>query len=162
MPTTTYTPLANITLGSAQASISFSGISQSYRDLVLVFNPIVSTAGNGVFMTFNSDSAGNYANLIMRGNGSATSAWSYTAQPAIFVTFGSVDNTGTVTLANIQDYSASDKHKTALVRHNAVTAVTEAIVGRWGNTAAITTITLTGNGVNLSAGTSVALYGIAA
>jgi hypothetical protein len=160
MPTPTYDLIASNVVSSAVASVTFSSIPSTYRDLVIVMNPLVSTAGNGLLMRFNSDSGGNYQNLIMRGNGSATSAFGYTNQTSVFITFGAVDNVGTITTASIFDYNQTDKHKSVLARHNSVTSVVEQIGARWANTAAINNISIIGNGVNITAGSSFYLYGI--
>jgi hypothetical protein len=59
-----YTALANVTLGSSAASVTFSSISQSYRDLVLVITATTSAVDNA-FIRFNSDSGSNY-NIVIR------------------------------------------------------------------------------------------------
>ena len=38
MPTPTYTPLATVTLGTSAASVTFSSIPATYRDLILIFD----------------------------------------------------------------------------------------------------------------------------
>jgi len=40
----TYTPIASVTLSSAQASVTFSSIPQTYTDLVLVVNGSTATS----------------------------------------------------------------------------------------------------------------------
>ena len=160
MPTPTYDLIASNVVSSAVASVTFSSIPSTYRDLVLVMQPTVSTAGNGLLMRVNSDSGTNYQNLIMRGNGSATQAFGYSNQSSIFVTFGAVDNVGTITIANIFDYNQTDKHKSVIVRHNAIDYVVEQIGARWANTAAINSVSIIGNSVNITAGSTFYLYGI--
>ena len=59
----TYTPLATSTLGSAAASVTFSSISGSYTDLVLVISCAQSAAGGGLRFQFNSDTGGNYSTV---------------------------------------------------------------------------------------------------
>ena len=65
----TYTPLSTTTLGSAQATVTFSSISGSYTDLVLVMNTIGTSAGGDVQVQFNSDTASNYSCTILYGTG---------------------------------------------------------------------------------------------
>ena len=75
MPTT-YTPLQTTTLGSSQASVTLSGISGSYTDLVVVISAQGTSAGNDqdINMTFNSDTATNYSRTRLYGNGSNASS----------------------------------------------------------------------------------------
>lgn len=76
-------------------------------------------------------------------------------------------NLGQVATINIMDYSATDKHKTTLIRNGKQGGSNdgvEAIAGRWANTAAITSLeifSITGGGITFSAGSTFALYGIA-
>jgi hypothetical protein len=59
------------------------------------------------------------------------------------------------------DYSATDKHKTVLIRQNSVADSAFAMGARWANTAAITSIQLSLGAATFSTGTTFALYGIA-
>jgi len=49
-----YVPLANLTLGSSAASVTFSSISQAYKDLVLVIEATTSALDVAI-IRFNSD-----------------------------------------------------------------------------------------------------------
>jgi hypothetical protein len=163
MPTTTYIPLANLTLGSNAATVTFSSISQSYRDLVLVIEGR-STITENPTMRFNGVTGTNYPMVRISGNGSTPSSGSNNS--AYFfvggaVTFNSASKS--TSIVNIMDYSVTDKHKPVIIRTDGVGTATEGQVGRWANTAAINTISLFFNfGALWSSGTSFALYGIAA
>ena len=65
----TYTPLARTTLSSAAASVTFSNISGSYTDLVLVVSTI--SVNGTAYMTVNSDTGTNYSRTFMYGTGSS-------------------------------------------------------------------------------------------
>jgi len=165
MPTPTYTPLANITLGSTAASVTFSSISQAYRDLVLVFvaGP---TGGNAPRMRLNGDTGANYFYVTMEGNGGDTATAGITQDHMAFnqnypiVAYGgSPMSQFTV---NLMDYSASDKHKSVLTRSNYSAGAVNAIAGRWGSTSPITSIVIYPGASTWVAGSSFALYGIAA
>jgi len=158
MPTPTYTPLANVTLGSATSSVTFSSISQSYRDLRLVITGTSSTFV-GVFWIINSDATStNYYNVYMLGDGGGTGSGS--ANSNSWSSFRSSNLTQYV--ADVFDYSATDKHKTVLLRQNAASeSGTLAIAGRWANTAAITSLQISLGVATFSTGTTFALYGIA-
>jgi hypothetical protein len=58
------TPLANITLGSAAASVTFSSIAATYKDLYLVAQTGLSSAGQTVNVQFNNDTGANYNTMI--------------------------------------------------------------------------------------------------
>ena len=162
MPSATYIPMANITLGSSAASVTFSSISQAYRDLVLVINATTSNNGNPR-IRFNSDTGSNYSQIRMTGNGSAASSASSTTYAGILTGDFAYAGSSSNYIVSVMDYSATDKHKTVLSRGNIAAAATEAIAGRWANTAAVTTITLDEfSGGTFSSGSTFALYGVAA
>jgi hypothetical protein len=70
MPTPTYTPIATTTLGTAAASVTFSSISGSYTDLVLIIAGVQSVA-DVPYIQFNSDTATNYSRTQLSGDGSS-------------------------------------------------------------------------------------------
>jgi hypothetical protein len=158
MPTPTYTALATVTLASASASVTFSSIPATYRDLILVMNygQVDSTFAGKVYL--NADTTGaNYTRVMMAGNGSSTSS---------NANGGSIrwEVTGTANkqaIIQIMDYSATDKHKTALVRSGDSSTSVEASANRWANTAAVTSV-LVQFGTNLTAGSTLNLFGVIA
>jgi hypothetical protein len=160
MPTPTYTPLANITLGSTAATVTFSSISQSYRDLILVING-GTTAGDNAYLWFNADgTSGNYSNVIMNGSGSAVASTT-AAVGAYLKVYGSTTTTiGFQAIAQIMDFSATDKHKSVIVRDNNSANSAETVSARWANTAAITSIAVKANTSTWIVGTTMDLYGI--
>jgi hypothetical protein len=165
MPTPTYTPLANITLGSSASSVTFSSISQAYRDLVLVLQVKTNTV-TSVYLRPNSDAtSGNYSLVAMHGTGSAAQSSSNTSATGMQLTwYTNPDATNLFNAkASLMDFSATDKHKTALVRVDEVSEGTSAIAYRWGSTSAITSLLVTTGGADtFSTGSTFALYGIVA
>jgi hypothetical protein len=160
MPTPTYTPLATVTLGSDVSSVSFSAIPASYRDLIVVFNGTTqATGGRNFVMRFNGDSGSNYSNVTMFGNGSTTSSGAAGTTSALNVI---VDNNPGVAIAQIMDYSATDKHKTVLGRGNVAAIGVDARASRWANTAAITSITMFPDTLKWLSGSTFSLYGVIA
>ena len=157
MATSTYTPIASITLGSSASSVTFSSIPQDYRDLVLVFNGTVDN-GFSFELRFNSDSTGHYSFVRARGTGSTADSESGTTDTGIRSTGGDLTNK-TITIQQIMDYSATDKHKTVITRDNSNR--TSMIAARWPDTSAVTTIDAVTNG-NFDTGSTFALYGIEA
>jgi len=159
----TYSTIATTTLGSAQATVSFSSFS-GYTDLVLVCNfGTAKGSGDGLLFRVNSDSGSNYSLTRLSGNGSSAS--SDRASNATSLIAGAVDGTGTTTVAiyNVMNYSNTTTNKTVLMRNNTSSIVTNATVGLWRSTSAITSIQLSAeSATNLRAGSTFTLYGIAA
>jgi hypothetical protein len=60
------------------------------------------------------------------------------------------------------NYSNTTTYKTAIARSNDASMQTEATVGMWRNTAAVTSVTFWCDTTTLKAGSTAALYGIAA
>lgn len=164
MPTNTYTPLANLTLSSAATIVSLTSISGSYRDLVLVISgtwPVNSSTQ--MRFEFNSDATStNYYRVSMYGDGATAYSASDNGNsfPGSSWGYGSPAPLWNV-IANFQDYSATDKHKSYLVRTNDASNQVSANALRWANTAAITQLDIKA-GLSFQIGTTFALYGIAA
>jgi hypothetical protein len=128
------------------------------RDLVLVISATSSSATNLIF-TINADSGSNYSSVEMTGDGSTGSSNGFTGSPS---TIGRVDTIIGTTIVQLMDYSATDKHKTFLVRTNSTGQnIVRAIAGRWANTAAINSLNLTPVTVNWAIGSRFSLYGVA-
>lgn len=157
---TAITPLANITLGSTAATVTFSSISGSYRDLRLVVTYGAST-NVGAYIRFNNDSASNYNYVYMSGNGSTTSSSSAAATYTYLSYANATSTTQAFITADILDYVATDKHKTVLSRGNNASVASDAFAGRWASTAAITTLVVYPDNSTFAAGSTFALYGIA-
>lgn len=167
MPTPTYDLIASNVLGTSAASITFSSISSSYRDLVLVARMFGSTpdVAREMRLRVNSDTGSNYSSVSMNGDGSsATSATSTISYGQL----GTADTTKPIlSILQFLDYSATDKHKPILLRANRPEVITgytttgaDAKAIRWANTAAIDTILLYPSSGNIEAGSSFYLYGI--
>ena len=163
MPTSTYIPLANLTLGSSASSVTFSSIPATYRDLVLVVNATLPSEGVPR-VRLNGDSGTNYSYVTMLG--SSSGAQSFNASTDTFVRLG---QTGTgfsgnqfIGIAQFMDYSATDKHTTVLIRNgdDSVRAVA-ATANRWANTAAVNQIEVFASANTFAAGSTFNLFGIA-
>jgi hypothetical protein len=161
MPTPTYTPLANITLGSTATSVTFSSINQTYRDLILVTN-VTHSANAEIDLTirFNGDSGANYSRVAMTGDGSTAASFAQTGNNGVNVLGASTTISAAIT--QVMDYSATDKHKTVLFRGNLTSGRVSAFAARWANTAAITSLSVSVLSGNYAIGSSFALYGIVA
>jgi len=163
----TYEPIATNTLSSAQTGVTFSAISGSYTDLVLIMNvKVTGSPGRIPIVNFNSDTGSNYSHTYLAGNGTAASSGRVTndTRIAIDAVTGIDANNFYPVIMNIQNYSNSTTYKTCLVRANEASVVWSE-VALWRNTNAITSITITAFGLineNWASGCSFTLYGIAA
>jgi len=153
--------LANLTLGSAQASVTFASIPTSgYRDLRLIVNAATSAEGN-INIQVNGDTGSNYLQVNMRsyGGGSAsTSAGTSTNIQSNYAT-GLQTSSRAINTYDFLDSNATDKHKSILIRANHTDEI-DAIAGRWASTSAITSILIASGGGNFTIGSTFALYGI--
>lgn len=160
MPTNTYTALATLTLTGTDSEIVFASIPSTYRDLILVANfAHTSNAEEVIYLRFNADSS-NGTMVGMRGNGSG--AASYTVSSMFFSYAGGISTTRGNGIVQILDYSATDKHKTSLVRCDIQTLKTEAMANRWASTAAVTSVSLVCQSTPFAIGSTFSLYGVIA
>jgi hypothetical protein len=162
MPST-YEPIATTTLGSASSSVTFSSITGTYTDLVLVCNAIATTA-DAVSIRLNGDTGSNYSRLILWGNGSAAGSAKYSNESFAYTGFyANLDTNPTINIFQINNYSNTTTYKTILGRGNAAAQAAMANVNLWRNTAAITSIQLTiSGGSSYQTGSTFTLYGIKA
>jgi len=164
MPST-YTPIATTTLSSAVSSYTFTSISGSYTDLILIgaFSTdspcsINLNMGNGSI-----DTGSNFAWTYIRGDGSTAGSSKATGEGRIFSGETNTANLQTNIIINFQNYSNTTNNKTSISRYNHSTKAAQETVGLWSNTSAINQIRLTAaGGSNFNTGSIFTLYGIAA
>jgi len=152
MPTATYIALANVTLTGNDTDVQFSSIPATYRDLVIIVNGQTDSDSRAFYVRFNG--AGQDVNTSMVYTANATSS---TDAGLFFIT----DTSLGTHIINVMDYSATDKHKTVLMRGNRPgVSFVGMYAGRWASTDAINQINLSRSGYNWTSGTTFALYGI--
>lgn len=160
MPTNTYVALDTKTIGTAVPTVTFTNIPQGYTDLVLVVNGFTS-ADIQTYLQFNGDSSAVYSVTTMLGDGAAASSSRESGQQSIAAGgYGTSANGNKI--VQIQNYSNTTTFKTSLIRANAASAFTQARVGLWRSTAAITSITHFATSGNFAVGSTFTIYGIAA
>lgn len=160
----TYTPIATQTLGSAVASVTFSSISGTYTDLIVVFNG-GETVANGITIKINSDTGSNYSQTRLVGNGTTAASNRRTSITSVYLDDGITFDTNAGnnnSIVHFMNYSNSTTYKTWLQRSNNAGSGTIAGVGLWRNTSAITAIEFSISGSTMVVGTSFTLYGIKA
>ena len=155
----TYSTIATTTLGSAQASYTFSSVPGTYTDLVLIVDGSMSALQN-IGVEFNGDSGSNYSFTRIYGDGSAP--FSDAVSNLAFSYLGIAGAAPSNLVASIQNYANTTTFKTSLGRGNWAADYVSAYVSTWRNTAAITSMKVLPAGANtLSSGTVLTLYGIA-
>lgn len=164
MATNTYVALATQTLGSAAASVTFSSIPQGYTDLVVVAQVKGATATGDLVYRFNGDTGSNYSRTALYGTGSAAGSARSSSTTYISDYYGYPTTAANATdIIHLMNYSNTTTNKTVLARNNGPDG-TEAIVGLWRSTAAITSIEffITSSASNIATGSTFTIYGIAA
>jgi len=169
-PVSTYVSLATITLTSTDSEIVFTSIPAGYRDLIMIANQKSTgpaTATNAV-IRFNSDTGSNYSYVVMYGVGSGSGT-----STSGTLTYLDTHNTSTTQfvplILQIMDYSATDKHKTSLLRVSVAADAVWARATRWASNDAINTVSIIapdriagGTPDSFEIGSTFSLYGIEA
>jgi len=163
MATPTYIPIATTTLSSSASTVSFLGIPQDYRDLVLVFEVTGDGSTGNIRTRFNGDSGSNYNVVAMSGNGSSAQSYSFSSD-RFDVGFSLSSTDSGLIKYDILDYSATDKHKSTLVRAGRTGASTDftfAHAWRYASTSAVSSIEIYMQSGLLASGSTFSIYGIA-
>jgi hypothetical protein len=157
-------PLQTITLTSNVSSVTFSGIDQSYTDLIFTYVGTVS-ANQQVTFRFNGSSSSYYSFNRFVGDGSAISSDKSNNASSIYISAGAVANLSNA-IYHINGYSNTTTYKPFIGRWNNPGANLSEIQGLWrgstgSSTEAITSITVdTLTSDTFLAGSTFSLYGI--
>ena len=161
----TYTPIATTTLGSDTGIVTFSSISGSYTDLILVSKTAKNGGGAGTLrLQFNSDTGSNYSYVRMYANGTnaySDASGSETGAGVAILGDVAIASAGTF-IVQLQNYSNSSTYKTAISRgSDSDGGYVSAYVSLWRSTSAINRIDIYST-TNLRSGSTFTLYGIKA
>ena len=167
MPST-YSLISSNVLSSSAASVTFSAIPSTYTDLVIRASARDSgTGGTYIFVKVNGSSSAIYSVTRLRGTGSAASSGNTTG--ATFLYFGKIDdasdtaNTFGSWEAYFPNYAVAQYHPASNIgvqETNATASGMDINAGLISDTTAISSITLTPNGLGFVSGSSFYLYGI--
>ena len=158
----TYSQIASTTLGTAASSVTFSSIPATYTDLVLVAMPIKDNA-NSPYLRFNGDTATNYSQTYLEGNGTAASSARGSNQAYGYINLNATPEVNGYIIVNLNNYSNTTTNKTYLANVGQAATAIDRVVGLWRSTSAISTILIaSSNGGNYAAGSTFNLYGITA
>ena len=171
---TSFESIATATGTGSSGTITFSSIPSTYQHLQLRWIAKGTTTGTdgrqNIAVTFNSTTT-NYVSHFLYGDGSAVTADVFLADTSVNLVGAGVrsgtnqTNTHGAGILDIHDYASTTKNKTVRAFFGNDCNLSNANFGvrlnsgLWINTAAITSITLTGTD-NFTTSTSFALYGI--
>ena len=161
----TYEPIATTTLGSNQASVTFSSISGSYTDLILIINTKGTSANSYPRFQFNSDTSSVYSRTALSGTGCAAQSGRDTNINAIVPEFNTANQSSEFNfnfICHIMNYSNTSTYKTVLSRSNNANNGVDAIVSLWRSTSAINSIYIALDTGSYVTGSTFTLYGITA
>ena len=167
MPNNTYVALDKVTVTSATPSITFSNISQSYTDLVIVIgNVLVSSNGYSLDFKINGDTGSNYSLTNIMANSAGYRSDRVTngvnTSNDLCYYYGFSSTVPGQSILNFMNYSSTDLYKTILTKSGATDKETELSTHLWRSNSAITSIEIGANGTTIAAGTTFSLYGILA
>ena len=170
MATNTYVALDETTVVTAVPSITFTGISGAYTDLVIVGNwgqsvdtqPCLFRVGNGSI-----DSGFNYSATELWGSGTTAGSQRTSNANGARITYST--GGGSAVTSNFQlhlmNYANTTTNKTFITRNNVPSSSypgTSAFVSLWRSTAAINTVQFYLPGDNFLVDSTFSLYGIKA
>lgn len=156
-----YTLISTQTLLNPAASVTFSSIPQTYKDLVLEFVGYASVATDNLAMRFNGDLGNNYSDTYVAGNGTAASSTRRTNVSSMNMgNYTPASGSPGFDIINIMSYSSGSVYKTAISRNNDASNWVASYVGLWRSTVAITSITLICPNGNVGSGTTFKLWGV--
>ena len=156
--------LQHVTLASAAASISFTGIPAGYEHLALEMMNVSAAGNNEVGIQFNGDTAANYDWVRFYGNGTtANSDGGAASTSGKLASVGAASPGFVVLSAKIPGYARTVLQKAVIAtgtRLDAGTGIPLAMnySARWRSTAAINRIDLLALVNNFDVGTSATLY----
>lgn len=162
--TTTYDCIATTTVGSNQTTVTFSSISSSYTDLIIVFQGVIN--GNTLFR-FNSNSGTIYSQTHISSNNS--SIFSENEQDITATYIGDFINEPlnpgqSNFILQVLNYANTTQNKVSFFRmNNGGGSKAQVSVNLWRSTSAINTISFTSDVTNgILAGCVFTIYGIKA
>ena len=159
----TYEPIQTQTLGTAITTVSFASIPQTYTDLILIVSANVTSGGQNLLLTFNSDTGSNFSRTFLYGNGTSAVSARSTNQTAIPLSEFGASNSGSHNIIHIMNYANTTTNKTVIQRGGYASNIVASTVGLWRNTAAITSLScVPTGGTTWVVGSTFTLYGIKA
>ena len=156
----TYEPIATYTAASAQSTITFSSISGTYTDLVLVCN--IKDTNGYTRLRVNNDSTSIYSRTYMYGNGTTAESGRQTGETSWFSSGNSANFEPAI--HNFMNYSNTTTFKTMMIRSGMASTNANTGVYLWRSTSAINRIDIisVSGTATIETGSVITLYGIKA
>ena len=167
--------IQRVTAVGGETSINFTSIPQTYKHLQIrgiAKDTYVTGSGESTttLITFNSDTANNYASHALRGDGTTASGQRAASTASMDRIIGSIFGSATsiygASIADIHDYTSTTRNKTVrgfsggdMNSGNTNSNLTLGS-GLWVNTSAITSIQIKAVVTAFAAGSTFALYGM--
>jgi len=163
----TYEAIFTTTIsGSSVSDITFSSIPSTYTDIVVIaFIKATNAANTSLGFQVNGDTASNYSNTRLQGNGTTAVSERSSSQTSgqfsgtSFRVADSADNYSP-TIFNMMNYANTTTYKTFIARGNNASAGVGTSVSLWQSTAAINSLKIITFAGSIDVGTVVSLYGI--
>lgn len=163
----TFELIASNTLLSSAASVTFSAIPSTYKDLVLKTSTrLTGTTGTTVTLQLNSDTTANKTYTRIYGDGTTAAAQSSSSQTTFFVAYQNSSSTTANTFTSAEVYLgnyAATRNKMAssfsAQENNSTTAYIYSSSNYWPVTTVISGLTISSAGT-FEVGSSFFLYGI--
>jgi hypothetical protein len=160
----TYTLISSVTVGSGGAStIDFTSIPATYTDLEILLCGRCTGGGNGVNVSFNSNTTG-YTNSALQSSGSAIGSYgTYNRNVGLVTRAAETSDTFGSTKILIPNYAGSinkSYSSDSVAENNSTTAYSTLTGGLWSNTSAITSISLAPMDGSFVQHSTAYLYGI--
>ncbi len=157
--TATYEKIATTTLSSSASDVTFSTITGSYTDLVIIIDGVSST-GAELYVRFNSDSSSNYSFMQFYADGSSLGTDIRNNETSNRI--GSIRTVQNSVICNIFNYANTTTFKTTTSRDGAGTVITNTFTGLWRSTSAINAIQFFPATGTFNSGMVFTIYGIKA
>ena len=167
------TRIAQVDVGAGgAANITFSSIPSTYTDLMLVCmlrnDSPPGTPFSAANLVINSDTAANYSQKYLSGNGSTTSSSSNSTLTAVYpvrttatAATASTFASSTIYIPNYTVATSKTISMDTVSENNAASAAQEIVAGAWSGTATINSLSLQNLSTYLfQIGSSATLYGI--
>jgi hypothetical protein len=152
------------TLGTAQASIEFTSVPQTFTDLLALISTRNSNGG-ATAIRFNSNSSG-YSERLLYGNGSSAASANRSGSETVWL-LSALNSSTANTFSNgqvyIPNYTGSTNKSFSMdsVNETNATGADQYLdAALWSNTAAITNIQFFNPDGNFAIGTTISLYGV--
>ena len=157
----------SVTVGAGgTTSVNFTSIPADYTDLVILISARSGSAGDILWMRFNSDASTICTILWLNGDGSTPTSGTLAGNAFLrlgTITSGDTANTFTNFRVDIPNYAGSAQktmNSETVNENNGTTAHQRITAGIWPVTTAISSITISNNGSSISQHTTAYLYGI--